>query len=241
VGVVTTLVCYAVGLRGFYPLLTFGLAGFVTLITLRELALPVRVRMRERSEGVVSALLGSATKARRRFGGYVVHLAIVLIIVAIAASSSYVTHATATLREGQSFQIGGYDVKYTGLTTGQEPHRTFVATMLQVTTPGGKVEQFAPRMNYYERMTDPVGSPAVREGPGEDLYVSLLAFSERGATASFNAWVFPLVSWIWWSIPLLVLGSLISLWPARRARASAERRAGATAEPQAAAGERGAA
>ncbi|MBF5041087.1 heme lyase CcmF/NrfE family subunit [Aggregicoccus sp. 17bor-14] len=242
VGLAVTAACYAAGLRGFYPLLTFGLAGFVTLVTLRELALPVRVRMRERKEGLVGALFGSATKARRRFGGYIVHLAIVLIIVAVAASSSYVTHATATVREGQSFAIGGYSVKYLGLTSGREPRRTFVATKLEVTTPGGKVEPLAPRMNYYERMTDPVGSPAVRDHPGEDLYVSLLAFSEGGATASFNAWVFPLVSWIWWSIPLLVLGSLISLWPSRRARTSAAGSAGAqVASVPSASAERGAA
>ena len=242
VGVGVTVACYLAGLRGFYPLLTFGLAGFVTLVTLRELALPVRVRMRERNEGALSALLGSATKARRRFGGYVVHLAIVLVIVAIAASSSYVTHTTATLRQGERFTIGDYSVKYLGLETGQEPHRTFVATKLEITPPGGgSVDLLKPRMNYYERMTDPVGSPGVRERPGEDLYVSLLAFSERGATASFNAWIFPLVGWIWWSIPLLVLGSLISIWPARRSRSAQAGRPGAPAVAAPVPGERGAA
>jgi cytochrome c-type biogenesis protein CcmF len=241
VGLAVVIACYAAGLRGFYPLLTFGLAGFVTLITLRELALPVRVRMRERKEGVVSAVLGSATKARRRFGGYIVHLAIVLIIVAVAASSSYVTHATATVREGESFAIGPYSVKYLGLTSGQEPHRTFVATRLEVSKHGGSPEPLAPRMNYYERMTDPVGSPAVRDRPDEDLYVSLLAFSEGGASASFNAWIFPLVGWIWWSIPLLVLGSLISLWPARRPRGARAGSAEAAAVAASAPGQRGAA
>ena len=48
---------------------------------------------------------------------------------------------------------------------------------MEVTTPSGKVEELAPRMNYYERSTDPVGTPAVRESPKEDLYVSLMAFS----------------------------------------------------------------
>jgi cytochrome c-type biogenesis protein CcmF len=77
-------------------------------------------------------------------------------------------------------------------------------------------------MNYYERMTDPVGTPAVRETVKEDLYLSLMAFSEERGTASFNAWVFPLVGWIWYSIPILVLGTLIALWPSRKARAVAE-------------------
>jgi cytochrome c-type biogenesis protein CcmF len=63
-----------------------------------------------------------------------------------------------------------------------------------------------------------------------------MAFSEERGTASFNAWIFPLVGWIWWSIPLLVLGTLIAVWPARRARATAREHeqtpaAGASPEP----------
>ncbi|MBZ4401031.1 heme lyase CcmF/NrfE family subunit [Myxococcus sp. AS-1-15] len=217
VGLIVTAVCFAVGLRGVYPLLTFGLAGFVTVITVRELVAPVRVRMSERKEGLLTALVTSATKAQRRFGGYVVHLGIVLIIVAVAASSAYVKHTSGTLKKGQTMQLDGYQLKYLGLMSGEEPHRTFVAARVEVTTPGGAVTEMKPRLNYYERSTDPIGTPAVRETAGEDFYVSLMAFSEQAGNASFNVWVFPLVGWIWWSIPLLVLGTLIAIWPRRKA------------------------
>jgi cytochrome c-type biogenesis protein CcmF len=218
VGLAVVAACLAGGLRGFYPLLTFGLAGFVTVITLRELVAPVRVRMTERKESFLTALFTSAGKARRRFGGYVVHLGIVAIIVAVAASSAYVTHTSGTLRIGESMKVGDYSLKYLGLTSGEEPHRTFVAARLEVTAPNGSVSEYAPRMNYYERSTDPIGTPAVRETPTEDLYISLMAFSQQAGSASFNLWVFPLVGWIWWSIPLLVLGSLIALWPSRKSK-----------------------
>lgn len=221
VGVLVVAACLAGGLRGFYPLLTFGLAGFVTVITVRELVAPVRVRMRERKEGLVTAVLTSASKARRRFGGYIVHLGIVAIIVAVAASSAFVTHTSGTLRLNETMEVGGYKLQYLGLNSGEEPHRTFVAARLKVTAPDGTVDaaEQRPRMNYYERSTDPIGTPAVRETPKEDLYISLMAFSQQAGTASFNVWVFPLVGWIWWSIPLLVLGTLIALWPSRKARA----------------------
>jgi cytochrome c-type biogenesis protein CcmF len=203
-------------MRGVYPLLTFGLAGFVTVITLRELVAPVRVRMGERKEGLVTAVVQSASKARRRFGGYVVHLGIVIIIVAVAASSAYVKHTSGTLKIGQTMTLDGYQLKFLGMTEGKEPHRAWVAARVEVTTPGGKVQEYLPRMNYYERSTDPVGTPAVRETAAEDLYLSLMAFSQEGGTASLNVWVFPLVGWIWYSIPILVLGSLIAMWPSRR-------------------------
>lgn len=215
-GLITAAICYGVGLRGVYPLLTFGIAGFVTIITLRELVAPVRVRMSERKEGLVTALVQSASKARRRFGGYVVHLGIIIIIVAVAASSAYVKHTSGTMKIGQTLNLDGYTLKYLGISQGQEPHRTFMAARIEVTTPSGKVEEFQPRLNYYERSTDPIGTPAVRESPKEDLYMSLMAFSDQGNSATLNVWVFPLVGWIWYSIPILVLGSLISLWPSRR-------------------------
>jgi cytochrome c-type biogenesis protein CcmF len=222
VGLAVVGACLAGGLRGFYPLLTFGLAGFVTLITLRELVAPVRVRMTERQESLLTALFTSAGRARRRFGGYVVHLGIVAIIVAVAASSSYVTHTSGTLRIGQAMQVGHYTLKYLGLTSGEEPHRTFVAARVEVTAPDGTVSEQLPRMNYYERMTDPIGTPSVRETPREDLYISLMTSSQQAGTASFNIWIFPLVGWIWWSLPLLVLGTLIALWPSRKAKAVAQ-------------------
>jgi cytochrome c-type biogenesis protein CcmF len=58
----------------------------------------------------------------------------------------------------------------------------------------------------------------VRERPQEDLYLSLMAINPQEGTASFNAWVFPLVGWIWYAIPIFVFGTLIALWPSRKRR-----------------------
>jgi len=71
-------------------------------------------------------------------------------------------------------------------------------------------------VNFYERSTDPVGSPAIRSAAFEDFYLTLLAFDAATPSASFNAWIFPMVSWIWWSLPLFVLGALFAAWPERR-------------------------
>lgn len=233
VGLVTVGIAVAAGLRGFYPLTVFGLAAFVTVITLRELWIPIGARMKGGKEGFVSALMGSAGRARRRFGGYIVHLGVVLIAVAVAASSAYVTHTSATLNPGESFELDGHSLRFEGLVTGKEPHREFVAGRLTLSPRGGgEPIELYPRMNYYEMSTDPVGTPAVHETAREDVYVSLLAYDgKKGQTASFNAWVFPLVSWIWWSIPILVLGCLISMWPSRRSKTVPSVKPAAAAPP----------
>ncbi len=197
-------------------LITFVLAAFVTVVTLRELFRPAVVRMAEKKEGFVSAFVQSAGKARRRTGGYIVHLGIVVIIVAIAASANYSTHTRATLGLDKAMTLGGYELTFLGLTSGKEPHRTWAGARILVKAPSGATEELTPRMNYYERSTDPVGTPMVRSTLTHDLYVSLISYDDGRKTASLNTMIFPLVGWIWWSIPILVLGALISAWPSRK-------------------------
>ena len=224
-GALTVIACVAMGYRGVMPLLTFGIAGFVTVVTVRELLLPAKQRMDEQKEDLVTALLRSATRSRRRFGGYVVHLAIVAIIVGVAASSAYKVHTTGTLRPGETLAVGEWKVRFDGLVGGKEPHREYVAANITLVSPSGEEIQRhgeqAPRMNYYERSNDPIGSPSVQATFLRDVYVSLLNFDNKSGTASFNTWVFPLVGWIWYlAIPILVLGTVIALWPQRKTRAA---------------------
>ena len=114
----------------------------------------------------------------------------------------------------ESLRIGEYTVTLRGLRPGTEPHRRWIAADVDVERRGLHTA-LAPRMNFYERSTDPVGSPAIRSLVFEDLYLTLLAFDTEGHTASLNAWIFPMVSWIWWSLPFFVIGSLVAGWPTR--------------------------
>ena len=80
-----------------------------------------------------------ASRTRRRFGGYIVHLGIVSIIVAIAASSTHKLHTSGTVKVGESLEMGGYKIRFDGLSKGEEPHRTW--TGADVTIIGSYVGQ----------------------------------------------------------------------------------------------------
>jgi cytochrome c-type biogenesis protein CcmF len=216
--VVTLVACLGAGLRGGLPLTTFALAAFVVVVTLRELFLPVWVRMREHGEQPFTALVRSATKARRRFGGYIVHLGIVFIFIAVAASSAYVTMGKGTLTTQKPLTVGQYQIQFKSLANGKEPHRDWIGAELEVVDGSGNTRSLTPKMNFYERSNDPIGTPAVWTRPGEDLYISLLAYSDEDKSASLNVWIFPLVGWMWWSIPILLFGTAIAAWPSRKAR-----------------------
>src|SRR5262249_62144464 len=131
-------------------------------------------------------LVRSAARPRRRFGGYVVPLGVVLVFVAIAASQTYVVHTTATLKSGERFQIGPYTVQLAGLRNGADPHRRWTAAEVQVTDGKGRQHVLAPRMNFYERSTDPIGSPAIRSAAFEDLYLTLRPFGQDVPPASLH-------------------------------------------------------
>src|SRR5262249_58681324 len=96
-------------------------------VTAGDAAPPAGAGVRARGGPFPRALLRTATRARRRFGGYVVHLGVVLVFVAIAASQSYVVHTTATLKRGERFQLGPYTVQLAGLRNGVDPHRRWAA------------------------------------------------------------------------------------------------------------------
>ncbi len=224
---VTATACLALlGPGHWMALTTFALAAFTTAITLRELLLPAQARMAQNREGAFTAMFRSAVRARRRFGGYVVHLGIVVIIVGIAASSAYKVHETGTVAKGQSLALADWKIRFDGISSGVDARREWKAADITLVSPSGATETLAgldgPRMNYYPMSNEPVGSPAVRAKISKDIYVSLLAFDAEKGSASFNAWIFPLVGWIWYSIPILVLGTLIALWPQKRREAAVE-------------------
>jgi cytochrome c-type biogenesis protein CcmF len=211
----------AFGYPGPMPLATFACAGFVTVITLRELMLPAQARMAEQKESPWKAVVRSASRTPRRFGGYVVHLGVVVVCVAIASYAGYKKEASATLRVNQTLGVGDYKIRYDGLASAREQHREWVgANVTIIDAKGREIKQHgvaSPRLNYYPSSNRPVESPAVHEMITGDVYVTLVAFDNAAGTATLNTYVFPMVGWIWYSMPLFVIGTLVALWPRRKA------------------------
>ncbi len=221
---VTGLLCFAVlGIGHLMALATFALAAFVTAVTVRELILPAQQRVAEQKESFATALFVSASRTRRRFGGYIVHLAVVLVIVAIAASSALKVQTTQSIKIGEKLTVGNYGVRFDGFSEGKAPHKTWFATDITVIAPDGTEYPHkgldAPHHNFYDSKNEPIVSPTVELFALRDVYVALQSADDKVGRATFNAWVFPMVGWIWYSIPLFVLGTLIAIWPQRKPKA----------------------
>jgi cytochrome c-type biogenesis protein CcmF len=224
-GAVAGAIGYALGVRNPWTLVTLVFGGYAGHVTLAEMWLPFVQRLR-RGESAGSALVtAQLTRGRRRFGSYLVHGAMVLVIVAIAVSSTMRTSSEQHLRRGETFASGAYTIRFDGIRSVAEPHRESTIATFTVMKKGARVATLEPRMNQYARMVEPVGSPDVYSTIGGDLYLSLLNLDPASQTVGVTAITMPMVGWIWFAVIAMGIGGLIALiphTPGRRAAVTAE-------------------
>jgi cytochrome c-type biogenesis protein CcmF len=214
--VVIAIGCIAAGLVEPMAVLTFSLSGFAGAVTLRELTEPGRQRAAKLGEPLITALLSSWRTGHRRAGGYVVHLGVVFIAVAIAASSVYRSDTEMTIREGKAKTFLSYEIKYIGTERVDEPHRWSRVAHFEISRDGVVIGEAAPRLNHYKKMNQAIGTPTVISRLDEDLYLSLVQVDPKAKMASLSVVVEPLVWWLWFGGGVMLLGSIIAGWPARR-------------------------
>jgi cytochrome c-type biogenesis protein CcmF len=211
----------ALGARAFWPVATFGAGAFAFVVTTQEVLRPAQARAKARGQSLLSALASVLVSARRRYGGYIVHVGVIVIGVSHAAATAWSTKDTVTLAPGESTTVQGYTVAYQGSAWEDQPHRKSLKASLAVTRGDRDLGVVAPRLNHYKTMDMPIGTPAVRTGLREDLYLSLVNVGKGGESASFDVMVKPLVGWLWFGGGLMMLGTLVAAWPStRKARAA---------------------
>jgi cytochrome c-type biogenesis protein CcmF len=209
-----------VGVRGLYPLLAFALAVFAAATVLQEFARGTLTRRRITGEGYLTALSNLTRRSRRRYGGLIVHLGVVLVVIGITASTIFKLEKEVTLQRGESVHLGRYQVRFDELTAWQEPHRFVVEGTFSVFNAAGKVAEMRPSKRFYPADQQPIGSVHVRSTPREDLYLILSSFTRDGASATLKVLIRPLVMWIWLGGGVMALGALVAIWPDRRVLAA---------------------
>jgi cytochrome c-type biogenesis protein CcmF len=162
---------------------------------------------------------------RRRYGGYVVHAAIVLLAIGIAGSGAYDTTRQAKLRPGQAMQIRGYTLTYRRIVRSHSENAQEVRALVDLRSGGHPDGTLSAGRNFYPVERVPSTEVAIRSNllTGEDLYLIAQQIDPNG-TVFFKAEVLPLVNLLWLAGLLFIGGTLIALWPdAREARRLAER------------------
>ncbi|HUE60802.1 MAG TPA: cytochrome c-type biogenesis CcmF C-terminal domain-containing protein, partial [Acidimicrobiales bacterium] len=196
------VVCVAAGVRGLNPLLAFGLGAFAGASALRQLLIAAR---RQGWRGFVG----------RANGGTVVHLGVVIIAVAFAASHSFSHQTQLTLPQGGTARFDGHSFSYLGTRTISGATHSAVQALVRVD--GGRV--YGPAISDYPFASEEIGTPSVRSRPTEDVYLTLAATPAKpGAPVVIGVIVEPLVMWIWIGGGVIIAGCALSAWPGRRRR-----------------------
>jgi cytochrome c-type biogenesis protein CcmF len=205
-GGLTLVVLVAFGMRNVSALLAFGLGAFAAAAAIRQLVLAARAARR----GGASWFRGVSGRAN---GGMVVHLGVVVVAVGFAAAMSFAARDEFRLRPGQSAHISGHTVTYLGVKRVQHPNRTSVEARVRID--GKKV--YSPALSTYPFATQAIGTPSVRGGVFDDVYLTLVASpgSDTGA-AIVGVVVTPLVNWLWAGGAIIAIGTALALVPGKR-------------------------
>jgi cytochrome c-type biogenesis protein CcmF len=198
-------------------LVAYTFSAFVAATIALEFARGTRARRALAGGSWPAAFSALVARNRRRYGGYVVHAAIVLLAIGIAGSSAYDTVREARLARGESLSVGGYTLTHRGVTQREGPNATEIRATLGVRRGGDDLGTLQAGKNAYpveEQVSNEVGirTDFLR---GEDLFV-VADQVNRDGSVDFQVFVKPLVNLIWLAGLVFVLGSVIVLWPDAR-------------------------
>ncbi len=214
---VFALVLFFWKVREFLPLLGFTLLAFVVLTIVYDTALALRARKRLAGEGIARGLVTLARRNQRRYGGLIVHLGVVLIILGIAGSMTYSLEREATLALKQDLQIGNYRIQFEGLKGSRQPTHFRVEGAFRVFHNGSDDGILTPALKFFPTQQSPIGRAVHQSSLSEDIYLILSGFSEIDRNqATLKALVRPLVIWMWIGGFVIAFGTLICIWPMRK-------------------------
>jgi cytochrome c-type biogenesis protein CcmF len=219
VALAVAAVIFVLGVKEPFALLSFTVCAFVASSILWEFVRGTMARRRSTGEDYLLAFRRLIAKNRRRYGGYLVHLSMVIITMGVVGSSLYQTEYQVVLAEGERVTVQDYVLEHEGFWVESSPAKHRFATPLGVYRGNRRIATLVPEKNFHWNVEQWVTEVAIRTSLKEDLYVILAGFAEDGS-ATFQILINPLVVWLWIGGGLLLLGTAVALWPEAKGRQS---------------------
>jgi cytochrome c-type biogenesis protein CcmF len=217
--VAITALIYFTYTQNPYAIIGFFLVAFTILITFYEYGRGVYARMRGQNENVLEAFLNLTGRNRRRYGGYIVHLSIMLMAIGVLGIELFQVETQGTLAVGDSLQLSGYTIKYREVASWDDAPAgvNYTRAVVDVYDQNGKfLGNLHPRKDYYYDSQQPMTIPGQLASMKDELYLLLIDWepiSQAGTT--FKIFVNPLVNWLWLGSLLFLVGIIVAAWPDR--------------------------
>ena len=209
VGAVVVLTLGILGVTSIGALLAFGLAAFTAAVTVSEFVRGSRVHRRRDGLPWPSALARTLLRNRRRYGGYVVHLGVVLIVIGFAGAA-FSVERSSELPQGGSMAIGDYTLTVEDVDQSETDEKEINTVDVAVGRGGEQIATLQPQQNFHFAQRQMQSEVAIRSTPVEDLYVVVTTIDADGGVV-LRAFVNPLTWWIWMGAGVMALGMSVIL------------------------------
>jgi cytochrome c-type biogenesis protein CcmF len=215
IGIVAAAVFRLLGVRSTLAVLSLALAVFVAVTIAVDLVRATRARVRV-GERLPGAIVGLLLRHNRRYGGFVVHLGILIVAIGVTGSQAWSVQTETTLHRGEHTDLAGYRVRFDGLVASEESNHFKVTGTFTVANGRASDTVLRPAKKFYPQEQSPIAYVDYRLGLREDVYLVLGDFARDGSQATIRLQVNRLVSWIWIGGLVLTLGTVLALAPERR-------------------------
>jgi cytochrome c-type biogenesis protein CcmF len=204
----------AAGMRHFYALVSFGLCLFVAWTIAAEFYKGSRAIAAKTGSNLLASAIELTHRNTRRYGGYIVHMGIVLMFIGFTGSA-FNKNATLEMNKGDTAQIGRYSLRVRDVLQGENDNYSWHRAVIAVSKDGDDLGDLAPEQRMYKASRQPTSEVSIRRRLNEDLYLNFAGMSDDNRNAVIQAYVKPLVSWIWVGFWVLIVGTLTCLVPGK--------------------------
>jgi cytochrome c-type biogenesis protein CcmF len=211
---VLVIALFAAGIRHPYALVSFGFCLFVALTVFAEFYKGSKSIAAKSDMNLVRAAVELTHRNTRRYGGYLVHMGIVLMFIGFTGHAFNVNEVKE-LNQGDSMQIGHYTLRMARMEQGENENYQWHRATMQVTKNGDDLGTLEPEKRFYKASRQGTSEVGIRQRLNEDLYLNFGGMSDDNQRAVIQAYIFPLVSWIWIGTLVVLGGTLICLVPSK--------------------------
>ena len=212
IGLVSAVVSYFVGATQPFAVIGIAACGFVVGTVALEFFRGARAKGRLLGRNPLLALPSLVWGNKSRYGGYLVHMGIILIAIGVIGSQGFQVQKDVTLTPGQETTIGSYRLVYNSLTTTNEGKKDVVSASITAYNGSQLLGTMTPSKQFYQGYDSPNTEVSIHSTPVEDLYLILNSWDQQ-QKAAFSIVINPLVTWIWIGGYVLLLGAIIAFWP----------------------------
>ncbi len=191
----------------------FALCAFVGATVVQEFVRGAIVRRRATGSDIPTAMIGLVVRSKRRYGGYIVHLGIVLMFLGFAGEAFKIDEQVL-LKPGEQARVGRYAIRNDGVRVTDDGQKQMITGHLTVFRDGKEIDKAYPgKWLYRKHEEQPVSAVAIRRSVAEDLYIVMPGFELQDQSVTLQVVVNPLVDWIWVGFGILVFGTLLAMLP----------------------------